>query len=68
MVVSETRYRESHVPTPTSHSVRKILGHHSVKVTVKTYAHLSPTAFEGDYTPQRGRAHRRPRHGDRHGG
>lgn len=27
----------------------KILGHHSVKVTEQVYAHLSPTAFEGDY-------------------
>jgi len=27
----------------------KVLGHHSVKVTEQRYAHLSPTAFEGDY-------------------
>lgn len=27
----------------------RILGHHSVSVTEKTYAHLKPTAFEEDY-------------------
>lgn len=27
----------------------KILGHSSVKITEKVYAHLAPTAFEGDY-------------------
>ncbi len=27
----------------------KVLGHHSVTVTERRYAHLSPTAFDGDY-------------------
>lgn len=27
----------------------KILGHSSVKITEKVYAHLAPTAFKGDY-------------------
>ena len=27
----------------------RILGHHSVAITERTYAHLKPTAFEADY-------------------